>query len=103
MVLDFKEVKDRVSDLCDSLDHTILIPTSSPTLKIVENEGQIEVRSAGKFYSFPKEDCKLLPIKATTAEELARHVYMELKKTLPLLKKAYVSESEGSIAFYSED
>jgi 6-pyruvoyltetrahydropterin/6-carboxytetrahydropterin synthase len=102
MVIDFKEAKDRVKILCDNLDHSILLPGASPSLEIQEKGEQFEVRSAEKFYSFPKGDCVILPIPATTAEELASLIFTELKNLLPELDKVYVAESEGSTAFYSE-
>jgi 6-pyruvoyltetrahydropterin/6-carboxytetrahydropterin synthase len=103
MVQDFKEVKDTIKSLCDRLDHKILLPTQSPSLEIQDNGSQIDVQSLGKSYSFPKGDCEFLPIEASTAESLAKMVFMELKKDLPLLSRVFISESEGSIAFYSED
>jgi 6-pyruvoyltetrahydropterin/6-carboxytetrahydropterin synthase len=102
MVIDFKVAKDKILEICDRLDHRILLPGSSPSLEIKNNGEQIEVRSPEKFYSFPKRDCVILPIPATTAEELAKQIFSELKKTLPELGKVYVAESEGSTAFYSE-
>ena len=102
MVIDFKKAKDRVKALCDNLDHSVLLPSKSKALTITETNGQIEVKLAEKFYSFPKDDCTILPTLATTAEELAAYFYRELKKTLPQLTKVYIAESEGSKAFYSD-
>ncbi len=102
MVIDFKEAKDKVKILCDRLDHSILLPGDSQSLQIQEKDEQTEVRSSEKFYSFPKEDCVILPLPATTAEELAVYLFKELKKYLPQLEKVFVAESEGSTAFYSE-
>lgn len=103
MVMDFKDAKDRVMEVCDELDHHILIPGNSKALKITESDGQLEVRSAGKYYSFPLSDCTRLPINATTAEELSRYIFLELKKDLPQLRSVYVAESEGSSSQYSDD
>jgi 6-pyruvoyltetrahydropterin/6-carboxytetrahydropterin synthase len=103
MVMDFKDAKDMVSALCDRLDHKILLPAHATSLKIREKGAQIEIETGNKFYSFPKEDCVLLPINATTAEELAGYLFKELKKELPQLKKVYVAESEGATAYYSEE
>jgi 6-pyruvoyltetrahydropterin/6-carboxytetrahydropterin synthase len=102
MVSDFKDVKERAIALCEKLDHKILLPSLSPSFEITVKELQIEIKSVDKFYSFPKEDCEMIPIQATTAEELARHIYGELKKDLPGLVKVYVSESTGSTAYFTE-
>jgi len=101
MVMDFKEVKDKACRLCNALDHRVILPARSESVLIREVEGQIEVRSKGKVYSFPREDCVLLPIRATTAEEIARYLYGELKKELPKLARVSVAESEGSMASYT--
>jgi 6-pyruvoyltetrahydropterin/6-carboxytetrahydropterin synthase len=103
MVRDFKEAKDLVNHQCSKLDHRLLLPEDSPSLVIDQKASQIEVKSGDKIYSFPAEDCRLLPIKASTAEELARYIFTELKKDLPNLTRAWISESEGSAAFYSEE
>lgn len=102
MVIDFKVAKDIIEDLCDRLDHKILLPADSASLEIIEKGSQLEVKSSDKFYSFPKEDCLLIPTHSTTAEELAGYIFKELKKDLQQLQKVYVAESEGSVAYYSE-
>ncbi len=103
MVVDFKVAKDMIEELCDRLDHKILLPAESASLEINEVGSQLEVKSSDKFYSFPIEDCLLIPTRATTAEELAGYVFKELQKDLPQLQKVYVAESEGSVAYYEED
>jgi 6-pyruvoyltetrahydropterin/6-carboxytetrahydropterin synthase len=100
MVIDFREAKEKVLAICDMLDHKLLLPSNSPSLRITKRDDQIEVLSGDKFYSFPQVDCELLPIRATTAEELASYIFDEIHKSLPELSKVYVSESEGSVAFY---
>jgi 6-pyruvoyltetrahydropterin/6-carboxytetrahydropterin synthase len=103
MVIDFNLAKERVKKLCDRMDHKILLPAKSQLLKLQEKGAQIEVKSRDKFFSFPKEDCELLPISATTAEEIAKFLFDELRADLEQLKAVYVAESEGSTAFYLED
>jgi 6-pyruvoyltetrahydropterin/6-carboxytetrahydropterin synthase len=103
MVIDFNLAKERVKKLCDRMDHKILLPAKSQLLKLQEKGAQIEVKSRDKFFSFPKEDCELLPIRATTAEEIAKFLFDELRADLEQLKAVYVAESEGSTAFYLED
>ncbi len=102
MIMDFKEAKEAVLRTCEKMDHRILIPENSTSLIISEKKGQIEVKSKDKYYLFPESDCLILPTKATTAEELSSYLYRELKKDLPDLKKLYISESEGSTAYYIE-
>ncbi|MEE8359260.1 MAG: 6-carboxytetrahydropterin synthase [Candidatus Hydrothermarchaeales archaeon] len=103
MVMDFREIKDVIMEVIDRLDHKLLLPSKKGTMKLVEKEDQIEVTTATKFYSIPKEDYLLLPIKSTTAEDLSKYIFDELKKQIPLVTKVYVSETDGSTAFYEED
>lgn len=102
MVADFKEAKDLIAAVCDKLDHRILIPKESADIQIQRNGGQAEITVKEKHYSFPESDCIFLPISATTAEEIARYIYEELRKDMPQIKKVYVSESDGSTAYYTE-
>ncbi|MFQ6135829.1 MAG: 6-pyruvoyl tetrahydropterin synthase family protein [Candidatus Hydrothermarchaeales archaeon] len=102
MVVDFREIKDVIIGVVNRLDHKLLLPAEKGTVKIREGERQIEVTTPTKFYSIPKEDYLLLPIKSTTAEDLARYIFDEVKKHVPLVTKVYVSETDGSAAFYEE-
>ncbi len=103
MVMDFKEIKEVIMEVIDRLDHKLLLPAKKGTMKLVEKEDQIEVTTATKFYSIPKEDYLLLPIKSTTAEDLSKYIFDELKKQIPIVTKVYVSETDGSTAFYEEE
>ena len=103
MVMDFRVIKEVIMEVIDRLDHKLLLPAKKGTMKLVEKEDQIEVTTATKFYSIPKEDYLLLPIKSTTAEDLSKYIFDELKKQIPLVTKVYVSETDGSTAFYEEE
>lgn len=102
MVMDFREIKEVIIGVIDRLDHKLLLPAKKGEIEIKEGEKQIEISTSTKFYSIPKEDYLLLPIKSTTAEDLARYIFDELKKQIPLITKVYVSETDGSTAFYEE-
>ncbi len=102
MVMDFREIKEVIMEVIDRLDHKLLLPAKKGTMELVEKEDQIEITTATKFYSIPKEDYLLLPIKSTTAEDLSKYIFDELKKQIPLVTKVYVSETDGSTAFYEE-
>ncbi len=103
MVVDFKEAKDLIAAVCDRLDHRILIPKESPDIQIKRKGGQVEISVKEKRYSFPETDCIFVDLPATTAEEIARYIYEELVRDLPSLEKVYVSESDGSTAYYTAD
>ncbi|TFG13214.1 6-pyruvoyl tetrahydropterin synthase family protein [Candidatus Thorarchaeota archaeon] len=103
MVLDFGVVKKQVKEICDTLDHMILLPGSSDVINITSGTDEIEVNIDDKRYVFPSEDCLILPIPATTAELLAEYVASNLDLPNKYQTKICVSESEGSSGcFYSE-
>lgn len=78
IILDFSHIKKILKDIADSLDHMILIPGKSKSIKIEEKDDQITIHSLDKKYMFPKIDCKILPISSTSAENLACYVLDEL-------------------------
>ncbi len=103
MIVDFREIKDTILELIERLDHKLLLPSKKGEVEIEEGEKQIEIRTSTKYYSIPKEDYLLLPVNSTTAEDLSRYIYDELKKQHSQVTKVYVSETDGSTAFYEED
>ena len=102
-VVDFFILKQKLLALADELDHAIILPTESPKIKIEEKGTQVHVSVGGKDYEFPQMDVRMLPIKATTAELLAKYIYEKLKADYADYSlKVEVAESEGSIAAYWE-
>lgn len=84
MLVDFIHVKRALRELCDELDHRVLVPTGNPHSRLVEDGEQLTVETHGKRYVFPTEDVKLLPISATTAERLAEWFLEQLLARLTL-------------------
>ena len=76
-VLDFGIVKKALREACKSLNEGVIIPMKSDVLQImVTDAGQVEIiTEGGSFYSIPSEDCKLLPVYHSTAEELAEYLW----------------------------
>ncbi len=97
------ELKKKLKDIVDPLDHYVLIPTQSQDFKIKEEGESVEVLTPTKRYVFPREDVCFLPIPATTSELLAKYIYEELKKTY-IHKKIVVTvgESKSNKASYEE-
>jgi 6-pyruvoyltetrahydropterin/6-carboxytetrahydropterin synthase len=75
-IVDFEDLKRIVSDLCDTLDHRILIAAKDARLQILEKEEIIEiiVHPSKKRYVFPREDVMLLPIPSISAEDLCQYI-----------------------------
>lgn len=109
-VLDFLAVKPLLKQVCERLDHTIMLPTENEDLKIERGNSVIGVIYGRKQYSFPAEDVLLLPIHNTSAELLARYICGALKKEIKsrhggegvVTIRVGVQESFGQEASYEE-
>ena len=101
MVLDFRDVKDRVTGICETLDHRVLLPGRSQEIKVREAVGTMEVVVTGRRYVFPKGDCIVLPIAATTAELLAEYIATKLELSGTYDYQVCVGEKAGSDGCYS--
>ncbi|HNR25093.1 MAG TPA: 6-carboxytetrahydropterin synthase [Methanobacteriaceae archaeon] len=71
-VVDFKAVKAIVRKLCKKLDHKVLLPLESDQITFTNMDESLEFSIGSKNYVLPNEDCCLLPITSTSAEELSR-------------------------------
>lgn len=83
MVFDFLDIKPIVRDICNSLDHKVLIPKLNPQIRIDDKGKNLEIRTPDEsFFSIPKDDILLLPIENTSAERLAIYLCEEIKKSV---------------------
>lgn len=109
MVFDFLNIKPIIRQICDSLDHKLLIPKLNDKLVIEDREKnyQITTRDESTF-SFPKQDVLLLPIENTSVERMAAYIANELKNEV--FKKyqfefneleIQLEESPGQCAVYT--
>lgn len=81
MVFDFLDIKPIVREVCDSLDHKLLLPRENEKLTIHEVENNYNVSTPdGSQFSFPKQDVLLLPILNTSAERLAMYICSEVRR-----------------------
>ena len=118
-VVDFKEVKSIVKDICNSLDHRFLVPiyNNHMDFKDIDDEDlsieafddfkSIQFKIEHKGYTIPKEDCVLLPIKYTSAEALSEYfvekIYDKLSNTSNLKSiSACVNEGMGQGAMFTK-
>ena len=102
MVIDFGEVKDMVVSICKTLDHKVMLPGDSKTIKVKTEDGFVEVLVGQKRYVFPEEDCIVLGTEATTAELLAKYIHSYLEFPKDYRVKVCVSESVGSTGCYED-
>ena len=79
-VFDFVVLKKIMKQLCDEIDHVVLLPTESERVTVQIEDDTVHVSVDGKpRYVFPKKDCALLPIPNTTVEMLAKLLSARLK------------------------
>lgn len=86
IILDFSVLKEALRDIVNHLDHKILVPLESKVLKIEKGEENVKLSLIGKQYVFPVDDCVFLPIKSTSAENLAKYILAEVMKKISLPK-----------------
>lgn len=83
IIIDFSQLKDTLRDIADQLDHQLLIPEQA-NIDLTEREDNIEAVFRGKRYVLPAEDCLLLPLHATSAENLAAHILHQLQEKMDI-------------------
>jgi 6-pyruvoyltetrahydropterin/6-carboxytetrahydropterin synthase len=97
--------------LCDEIDHKVLLPLHNPKLEVRERDGSVTVAYEGKMkYVFPVEDCALLDIPNTTVEMLAQYLAGRVQDALNALGgvrtltaiELEVEENFGQSATYRE-
>ena len=88
-VLDFGDVKKVTRKVCKELNEHFICPMLSNVMdvSIVENGGgggETVILSCedGSVFQFPKQDCALLPIVHSTAEEMAIYLWSRILKGL---------------------
>lgn len=109
-VVDFSELKRIMRQLCDEIDHKVLLPLRNPKLDVRERDGSVTVAYEGKpRYVFPVEDCALLDIPNTTVEMLAQFLAERVRVALGELGvrtltaiELEVEENFGQAATYRE-
>jgi 6-pyruvoyltetrahydropterin/6-carboxytetrahydropterin synthase len=81
-VVDFIAFRDSLAEIVKKLDHHMLLPLNHPMIQVTEEGKEVVTRFRDKRWVFPREDCQLLPIGNTTAEEIAWWIGTELKSAM---------------------
>jgi dihydroneopterin triphosphate aldolase (PTPS-III) / 6-pyruvoyltetrahydropterin synthase len=112
-VLDFGLVKKLTREIVGRLDERTIIPADSDCLKIERDERaeRVRVRYENDEFVLPAGDACLLPIVHSSAEELARYIFGELRRMLEersalgdvIAIEISVAESSGQAAIYREE
>jgi 6-pyruvoyltetrahydropterin/6-carboxytetrahydropterin synthase len=108
-VFDFIALNKLTRAICEELDHRMMLPTKSTLIRVEVQGAQVEVHYATRRWSFPLDDCVLLPIENTTAELLARYIANRLRTALreqhgyvPATLSVEVEESYGQSATFRD-
>lgn len=108
IIMDFSLLKDVLKKIANELDHKILIPKKSESVKIEKDGEQVKITSLKKNYVFPLIDCVFLPIDSTSAENLARYILDKILDEISLQKQVEcieigVDEGYGQGAWVSKN
>lgn len=80
MVFDFLDIKPIVREVCDSLDHKLLIPKDNKFLKIYTEKKNYVIETPDEsVFSIPMTDTLLLPILNTSAERIAVYISEQIR------------------------
>lgn len=81
-VVDFIAFRDTLDSVVKRLDHRMLLPTQHESIHVNASDTEVTVTFEDKRWVFPREDCILLPVANTTAEELARWIAYEVREIM---------------------
>lgn len=108
-VVDFIAARDAFEALTRALDHRVLLPTQHPLIHVQKsaNGDEVEARFQARRWVFPAQDCMLLPLPNTTAEQLAQYLGRQLLDALagshgfsPGRMRVEVDECQGQIGVW---
>lgn len=71
-VVDFIALRDAILAETESLDHHVVLPADHAEIKVTSDERETTATFRDRRWVFPNEDCVILPLINTTAEEMAR-------------------------------
>ena len=81
-VVDFIALKDLTRAITDELDHRMLLPCASQQIQLHEDGPNVRVTYRDRYWSFPRDECVLVPVANTTAELLADYIAGRLRQAM---------------------
>ena len=78
-VFDFIALRDALQKIVNELDHRVLLPTTHRQIRVQADEREVTASFESRRWVFPREDCVLLPVENTTAEEIAAWIARRLR------------------------
>ncbi len=90
-VFDFIALRDAMQKIVNELDHRVLLPTRHRQIRVQSDEREVTATFEGRRWVFPREDCILLPVENTTAEEIAAWIATRLRSVVVAQPGANIS------------
>jgi 6-pyruvoyltetrahydropterin/6-carboxytetrahydropterin synthase len=105
-VFDFTALLDLSRAVVATLDHRMLLPDGTGLIGVFDNGPNWRVVYKDRFWSFPKNECVVLPTPNTTTERIATWFNDRLRQAiaargvpLPRLLKVEIEENLGQVAW----
>lgn len=84
-LVDFGDIKKVARSLCSSINEYFVCPMRSDVIAISEEGTQLCLKCEdGSIFSFPKQDCAMLPLVHSSAEELAHYFWCQIVRRIGL-------------------
>jgi 6-pyruvoyltetrahydropterin/6-carboxytetrahydropterin synthase len=77
-VVDFIALRDAVLAETQTLDHHVILPRDHAEIQVSRDQRETTARFRDRRWVFPNEDCVILPVVNTTAEEIARVIALRV-------------------------
>jgi 6-pyruvoyltetrahydropterin/6-carboxytetrahydropterin synthase len=81
-VIDFIAFRDCLAAIVKQVDHHVLLPSQHAEIQVCEEGQEVTVQFRHKRWVFPREDCAILPVVNTTAEEIAAWIALQIRQQL---------------------
>jgi 6-pyruvoyltetrahydropterin/6-carboxytetrahydropterin synthase len=82
LVVDFLLVRAKLLEITTWLDHFLLLPADHPQIHVEDNGREVAATYADRHWTFPSNDCRILPVPNTTSELLAAYIGQRLLTAL---------------------
>ncbi|MCY4645122.1 MAG: 6-carboxytetrahydropterin synthase [Bacteriovoracales bacterium] len=81
VVFDFLHIKPIVKEICDVLDHKLILPEKAPGLSFEDDGAQnVKILTKDSSFSIPRADIAFVPIANTSVELIAAYFAEEIQK-----------------------
>ena len=108
MVFDFRKIKPLIKNLCDTLDHRLLLPQQNEQLTIERDELNTKITTPdNSIFSIPTQDILELPIENISVERLACYLSSRIDEIIQekydyhfSSSKVEIEESKGQSATF---